>query len=325
MNNQAAKILLAEDDDFLRGMMTMILQGVGYEVRAVEDGSLALACFEEYAPDLVVSDISMPQMNGYALLKAIRELPLGTAVPFLFTSAHTERSDVTRARRMGVDDYLFKPFEPEELLEAVEVRLARRRAVLISDTHEAHIQTVCMLANVIEARDAYTRGHVERVCAYARAMGRALAWDADRMIILEYGAILHDIGKIIVPSEMLNKKDAFTEQEWAIMRRHSRAGAHMLRGVTHLQAAIPYVLHHHEKWDGSGYPEGLCRDAIPLEGRLMAIVDVFDAMTTERPYHIAVPPAEALESIRAGSGQAFDPYLVSAFLEIADGLPEIPQ
>jgi putative two-component system response regulator len=314
------RILLAEDDDMLRDVMKDIFQSESYEVLTARDGSEALKLIEDFYPDLIVSDISMPGMDGFSLLAAIRERPLGATIPFLFTSALTERSNVNRARRLGMDDYLFKPFDSRELLDAVDVRLARRKAVLLADTHEAHLQTVCMLANVIEARDIYTRGHVERVKNYALALGRALDWDTDDLKILEYGAILHDIGKIVIPVEVLNNSGHLDGKDWDLMRRHPIVGADMLRNISHLQAAIPYVLYHHERWDGSGYPHGLAGEGIPLEGRLLAVVDVFDALTTERSYHQIMLKEDALQHIRSGSNSHFDPYLVDVFVKVAPDL-----
>jgi len=200
----------------------------------------------------------MPGMDGFALLAAIREKPMGATVPFQFTTALTERSNVNRARRLGMDDHLFKPFDASELLDAVNIRLARRRAVLLADMHEAHLQTISMLANVIEARDAYTRVHVERVKDFALALGRALHWDVADLTVPEYGAILHDIGKIIIPAEVLNKSGQLVGEDWDLIRRHPLVGADMLRNVRPLEAAIPYVLYHHERWDGGeGIPTGL--------------------------------------------------------------------
>jgi putative two-component system response regulator len=302
-------------------MTKMILEFAGYEVQAASNGVEALQTMDAFSPDLIVSDISMPEMDGYALLEAVRARLQGIGLPFLFVSARSQRSDVTRARRLGVDDYLFKPFEAQELLEAVRIRLERRRAVRLLDTREAHIQTVIMLANVIEARDPYTRGHVERVRDYALALAHALDWSAEAMSVLEFGAILHDIGKIIVPAEIIKKAAPLTTGEQAVMRQHVEAGAQMLKDVSHLQAAAPFILYHHEHWDGSGYPFGFSAEGIPMEGRLLAIVDAYDAMTSTRPYRTGLPKDMALREIRTGAETYFDPAMAEVFLEIAADLP----
>jgi putative two-component system response regulator len=308
------KVLLVEDDALLLDVMRTILESEGFEVVPVGNGKQALNCFEKITPDLIVSDIMMPEMDGYELLEAIRIMPKGVTIPFLFLSARTERTDVGRARLLGADDYLFKPFDPPELIEAVRSRLDRRRVVELFDTRTAHLQTVIMLANVIEARDPYTAGHLERVRRLALNLAFALDWKNEDVVILEFGAILHDIGKIIVPSHVLKKTGPLDEEEWRLMRQHPEVGAKMLEGVDHLRSAIPYVLCHHEWWNGSGYPRGLNGTEIPLEGRLLAIADAFDAMTTNRPYHISMMAKDALEEIRLNKGIYFDPEMVDVFI-----------
>ncbi len=309
------KILLVEDDAPLLDVMRCLLEAEGYEVCPAINGKQALDLFINNRPDLVVSDIMMPEMNGYELLEAVRIMPEGITVPFLFLSARTERTDVDRARSLGVDDYLFKPFEAPELINAVRARLNRRRIVELFDTRAAHLQTVIMLANVIETRDPYTAGHLERVRRLALNLAFALNWNTEDIAILEFGAILHDIGKIVVPSQVLKKTGPLTKEEWVLMRQHPEIGAKMLEGVDHLKAAVPYVLHHHEWWNGSGYPEGMKGEKIPREGRLLAIVDAFDAMTTNRPYHSSMPVADALDELARYRGIYFDPEMVDAFIQ----------
>ncbi len=310
------RLLLAEDDDALRKMIRTILELDRYEVFDFPNGQLALEAFDEVKPDLVVSDISMPLLNGFGLLEAVRKLRSGSVVPFLFLSALSEHDDVYNAKRLGVDDYIFKPFQPDDLLIAVKARLDRRHAAELFDSHEAHLQTITLLANVIEARDAYTRGHVERVQQFAVELGRALNWSLEDMTILEFGALLHDVGKITTPESVLNKPGQLTPEETEIMRAHTTAGAHIIEGVPHLRPAKPYVLSHHERWDGTGYPQGLMGEDIPREGRLMAIVDVYDALTSDRPYHKGITPKEALNFLQRGSGKHFDPQMADVFCKI---------
>jgi len=214
-----------------------------------------------------------------------------------------------------VDDYLFKPFDAPELINAVKARLDRRRVIELFDTRVAHLQTVIMLANVIETRDPYTAGHLERVRRLALNLSFALNWNTEDTAIVELGAILHDIGKIVVPSQVLKKTGPLNEEEWKLMRQHPEVGARMLEGVDHLRAAVPYVLYHHEWWNGSGYPTGLKETHIPREGRLLAIVDAFDAMTTNRPYHSSMPVSDAMEELTRYKGIYFDPDMVDAFLQ----------
>lgn len=190
------------------------------------------------------------------------------------------------------------------------------------DTHAAHLQTVAMLANVVEARDRYTRGHVERVKTYGLELARSLGWDTAALAVLEFGALLHDLGKILVPRTILNKPSRLLPADWDLLRRHPADGAQMLQGVDHLRPAVPYVLYHHENWNGGGYPNGLAGLNIPLEGRLLAVVDAFDAMTSERPYRVALTPAQACAEIERQAGQQFDPALAAAFIELR-GSPKV--
>jgi putative two-component system response regulator len=316
MTSVTTKILIIEDDNDLMKVMSDILQTDGFEVLTASNGPQGLEMFAEHKPHLILSDIMMPDMDGYAVLQAVLAQPEGMGVPFLFVSALTERRDLSRARDLGADDFIFKPFGVEELRRAVRAKLERRRMVELFDSRAAHLQTVTLLANAIEARDKYTRGHVERVRQYALELAQALKWGADSLIILEFGAILHDIGKVGVPEQILNKTGPLVADEWEIMKQHPTIGARMLEGVDHLKPALPYVLYHHERWDGGGYPHHLKGNAIPLEGRLLAIVDAFDAMTSPRPYHTGLKQEEALAQIRTGMGVQFDPEMATVFLKL---------
>ena len=310
------KILLAEDDEFLRLTTKTLLEIQGYQVFAFENGQLALDNFISISPDMIISDINMPELDGYGLLDGIRQLLEGEVVPFLFLSARAERVDVTHARELGADDYIVKPFQADELISAVHARLERRRVAQLFDTRQAHLQTIVLLANIIEVRDVYTRGHVERVRAYALELGQALGWQSDQLVILEYGALLHDVGKISIPENVLNKPSRLTPEEIVIIQSHTTAGAKIIEGITHLREALPYILYHHEKWDGTGYPKGLKGTQIPKEGRLLALADVFDALTSDRPYHQGMSPGDALDLIRRDAGSHFDPEMTEVFVRL---------
>lgn len=234
--------------------------------------------------------------------------------PFVFLTSNSEPEDIQRGRELGVEDYLSKPVDPDALVRIIEARIHRASDVEVAHIGQAYLETVKVLANAIEGRDLYTHGHVERVTQYAIAMAKALNWPAQHMRTLEFGARLHDVGKIVIPGRILNKPGQLTDKEWELMKKHTLAGAKMLKDIKHLGGTLPYILYHHERWDGSGYPSGLKEKKIPLEGRLLALADVYDALTTSRPYHPARPHREVVQFIEQRAGIHFDPELAPIFV-----------
>ncbi|MCK4224928.1 MAG: response regulator, partial [candidate division Zixibacteria bacterium] len=186
---------------------------------------------------------------------------------------------------------------------------------LYEELKESYLETLTTLANAVEARDIYTRGHTERVCYMAELMGSQMGWNEERLWEVKMGGILHDIGKIGVPDAILNKAEALTKDEFEVMKQHPICGAKILEGISFLAPAVPYVLYHHERFDGKGYPYGLRNDRIPIQGRLMAVVDTFDAMTSDRPYRKAKSFKIALKEIRDCAGTQFDPHIAEVFLD----------
>lgn len=309
------RILIVEDNPQMRGVLVRTLQLEGYEVFEAEDGVCALEMLEEAIPHLILTDIHMPRMDGLKLYDELRSIPAWTVIPVIFLTSVADPSEVSRARRLGVEDFIGKPVRSEELVAAVETRLLRAAQIETAHIRQAYLDTVMALANTVEGRAPYTSGHIDRMVKYTRMIGEALDWPEEQMRMLDYGARLHDIGKIIIPDRVLNKPAPLTEDEWELMRRHPSAGVKILRDISHLEGALPYVLHHHERWNGTGYPHGLKGEDIPIEGRLMAVVDVYDALTSKRPYRPARPYREVLYYIYKNSGVLFDPRLTRVFLE----------
>jgi putative two-component system response regulator len=308
-----ATLLIVEDNHDLRNGLKDILTFEGYSVLAAGNGREALEQMQAFRPDLIISDITMPEMDGYAFYDAVRARPDGVTLPFIFLTARGEREDVMRGRNLGAEDYLIKPVSRTELVAAVQSRLARFRQLQVAQMETAYQAALTALANGIEVRDRYTRGHVERVTAYSLAIAEQLGWTGPRLDTLRYGAILHDIGKIFISEEILTKSGRLSDEERLQMVQHPANGADMIKDIPYLEAAIPVIRYHHERWDGSGYPFGLEGDAIPVEARVIAVADSFDAMTTDRPYHGAVTLEEALQKIQDASGSLFDPMVVGAF------------
>jgi HD-GYP domain-containing protein (c-di-GMP phosphodiesterase class II) len=214
--------------------------------------------------------------------------------------ARTAELELARAQMLAYADDLRSAFQAER---------ARR-----AELERAYVETVRALACAIEARDPYTGGHVDRVAAYATSLGRELGWSDDDLRALEVGALLHDIGKIAVADAVLQKTAPLDEHEWAVMRLHPTLGADLVRGWAALQPALPAVLYHHERYDGSGYPTGLAGPAIPAMARIVAVADAFDAMLTDRPYRAGLPLAAAVDELARCAGTQFDPAYTAAFL-----------
>ena len=306
-------LLVVEDNLALREGLGEMLGLEGFSVVTAANGRDALDKLNGFTPDLILSDISMPEMDGYSFFKAVRERAEWVAIPFLFLTARGEREDILVGKDLGADDYLIKPLTRDELVTAVRARLARSRQVRVAQLQQAYEASLTVLSNAIEVRDQYTRDHVDRVMSYALVLAEELGWQGKQLEQLRFGSILHDIGKIHIREATLRKKGPLTEEEWAEIKRHPITGFEMIKDIPYLTPAIPVVRHHHERWDGHGYPDELSREDIPLAARIVAVADSFDAMTTSRPYRPARSPGSAYEEILANAGSQFDPKVVEAF------------
>ena len=316
-------ILVVDDNDNVRIAISYALQIENYATRQASNGQEALDMLDQYTPDLILSDINMPGMDGIEFFKAVRDNKKYSPIPFVFLTSAASPDDVQKGRELGVEDYLTKPIDTPDLVAIINARLLRSSEVKVSHINQAYLETVKALANAIESRDKYTGGHVDRVTQYSLWLGQELFWPQDHLRRLEFGARLHDIGKIIVPDEILNKPGKLSLQEWKIMRKHPAAGANMLQGVEHLQDILPYIYHHHERWDGNGYPDGLKGKEISIGGRILALADVYDALTTTRPYRPAHPCDEVLQYIQLQAGKHFDPDLVPIFIRAIQKHPPV--
>jgi len=309
-------ILVVDDNDEVRQVIAQVLEIEGHTVQQAPDGRVALKIMKWTEPELILSDIVMPDMDGIEFYQAVRHNPQWVTIPFIFLTGNGSPESIQAGRELGVEDYLTKPIHANELVKIVNARLLRSAEVRIAHIDQAYLETVNVLANTIEGRDPLTHGHVERVAQYARWLAEEMGWPPENLRMLEFGSRLHDIGKIIVPDHILNKPEALTPEEWALMKRHPEAGAKILQNIHHLKAITPYVLYHHERWDGNGYPHGLKGKEIPLEGRLLTIVDVYDALTTTRPYHPKRHPHEVMKFLSMQAGKQFDPDLTAIFIDV---------
>lgn len=309
-------ILVVEDHQILREGLQILLETEGFKVFTAEHGLTALSQMESCVPDLILSDISMPEMDGFQFYNVVRSRPEWVTVPFIFLTARGERDDVFASKKLGVEDYLVKPVDRQELVTTIRSRLDRTQQLMLAQLEQAYQTSLIMLANAIELRDEYTRGHVDRVMDLCAMIARHLGWSSIQIKALQFGAILHDIGKIYVRENILSKAGPLTSDEWTEMKLHTVVGSELLQSIPYLAQAIPIIRHHHERWDGGGYPDGLAGSAIPLGARIVAVADSFDAMTSARVYQRAVECERAVEEIRRGSGMLYDPEVVAAFLAV---------
>ena len=315
---QKGIILIAEDNEVLRTAVEEMLTIDGYVVLTAENGVEALTYMKSLTPDLILSDIAMPEMDGIEFFQQVRQNPDWLSIPFVFLTARGTKGEILEGKGLGAEDYLVKPIESDELLTIVQSRLARSQQLRMAQLRESYKSSLLMLANAIEARDQYTRKHVDRVMAYAILLAKEMGWQGNRLEELRFGAILHDIGKIHVRETTLCKNGPLNDEEWEEMRQHPILGADMIRDIDYLKPAEPAIRYHHERWNGKGYPYGLAGDKIPIMARIIAVADTFDAMTTTRAYRKALPVEAAYNEIVSGSGERYDPLVVDAFLRAWD-------
>lgn len=312
------KILVIDDSVDIRRVLIDLLQTEDYAAYTAKNGVEALKILDQTVPDLILSDINMPSMDGVEFFKTIKKNPKYRPIPFIFLTSHDSPEEINAGIALGADDYLTKPVYPDDLFRVINTQLLLAADLKVIRIGQEYLDTVAILAKTIEARDQHTRGHLDRVIIYARWMAEALRWSSEKLRELKFGVLLHDIGKIAIPETVLNKSETLTSAEWELIRQHPRVGAKLLGEVDHLRNTIPYVLYHHERWDGSGYPEGLKGRQIPLGARILAIADVYDALTTHRPYHPPRPLNEVIQFMKWESEKHFDPDIVPLFVQLLE-------
>lgn len=309
-------ILIVEDNDVLREGLEAILVTEGYAVLTASNGTGGLEQMKSLPPDLILADISMPEMNGYDFFEAVRAQPEWVSIPFIFLTARRGREDIYAGKRLGAEDYLVKPVTRSELITTITSRLSRSQELLLAQLQQAYESSLIMLANAIELRDHYTRGHVERVRDHAVAIAKHQGWTDAQLNHLKYGSILHDIGKIHIMESVLAKPGPLNESEWDVMKNHPVVGMEMVKNIPFLAPAIPVILHHHERWDGHGYPYRLAGEQIPKAARIVAVADSLDAMVSSRNYRDSLTPDQAYKEILRCNGRQYDPDVVKSFQSV---------
>jgi len=322
-------VLIVDDEPIIRAALDAML-GDSYQLYFAENGVQGLAMAIQTQPDLLLLDVMMPLMDGFEVCRQIRISPLLAEMPIIMITALDDRDSRLKGLRAGVDDFLAKPFNSLELLARIQTitRLNRYRHLVeqrnqLEKLHQdlliSYHKTIEGWTNALDLRDKETEGHTQRVTQKSLDFARAVGVSEDQLEYVRMGALLHDVGKLGVPDAILLKPGKLSEEEWVIMRKHPLYAYEWLQPIEYLRPALDIPHYHHEKWDGSGYPCGLKGEAIPLLARLFAIVDVWDALCSDRPYRAAMPEPIVLSYIQTEAGKHFDPALVQIFLALGQG------
>ena len=334
-------ILVAEDEAIALKRSKYFLEKWGHRVITVQNGLEALEEFLSSKIDLVITDWMMPEMDGLELVRHIRSR---TATPFAYIillTSREDKKDIVNALETGVDDYIIKPFDPAELQARVNVgvrmvrlerslkeygtsleKIVRRQTSTIRQTQE---ETIIRLLSALESRDKETGGHVRRMALFSVILAEAAGWPSQRVSDLRLAAPMHDIGKIGIPDTILRKTGKLSEEEFEIIKSHTIVSSQILKDSKYsmLQMAHDIALYHHEWWDGNGYPYGLKGEDIPEAARIVALVDVFDALSHDRFYRKASPEEEVLQTMKEGRETQFDPYFYDLFISLVPKFKEI--
>jgi putative two-component system response regulator len=309
-----ASILIADNDEISARFLKRLLTREGHHVSIVDNPQDVLRACASNAPDLVVIDMVAPEGQGFDICRRLKEQPSTRFIPVVIVTSQADRQDRLAGIDAGADDFVSKPFDPTELHARIKslVRLKR-----FTDELESAEAVILGLGATIEARDPTTQGHCERLATYATSLGKSLGLDDTDLGALERGGFLHDIGKIAVPDSVLLKDGKLDAQESRMMREHPVVGDALCSGLRSLNNVRPIVRHHHERLDGTGYPDGLRNTAVPLLAQIVSVVDVYDALTTERPYHAARSRTDALDVLATEAEKGWrDRALVDAFVDV---------
>ncbi len=307
------RILIVDDNKVNVELIRAQLKPFDYKVDVAYDGEEALERIDKHPPDIVLLDLMMPKISGYEVCRSIKQNKKTQFIPVIVITALQELEDKIKAIELGADDFLVKPFNKLELTTRIKSLLQVKS---LHDDLETSENILFSLAKAMEAKDLYTRGHSERVAKIAVAIAEAMNLNQREVEIINKGGLLHDIGKIGVKEHILLKPGRLTDEEMAHVQTHAKIGYDICSPLKSIEEALPCIRSHHERHDGSGYPDGLKDNDIPLKGQIMAIADAYDAMTTDRPYREGMPRETAIKIFEdeINSGQ-WNPELVTIFLE----------
>jgi putative two-component system response regulator len=313
------RILVVDDDPSVGAALEQILRMEGYRVTRVWDGQAALESIAVDQPDLILLDVNMPKVSGFEVCRRVKSDPVTSLLPIVIVTGESEFEARLQAWDVGADDFLSKPFQVVEVL--ARARSLLRTKALVDELDSAQ-SVLFALARTLEAKSRYTQGHSERVTAHAMALAERVGLSASERETLRRGSLLHDIGKISTPDNILDKPARLTPAEYHIVKQHPLEGVRIVEPLRSIREVVPFIRWHHERMDGGGYPDGLFGGSIPIAVRVLSVADVYDALASERPYRPALPMSECMQILRndAQSG-GLDPELVDAFCE-APAIPE---
>ncbi len=318
---QEQRILVVDDSSIIRKIVKKALGEAGFNIASAKNGKKALELIDTHRPDLILSDIDMPEMNGVDFFKAVHANQNLSSIPFIIMSGNKDRAMVRRMLDRGASAYMVKPFNLEQLVATVEKLLSDQFLLLLKDRERLETERKMMLASItslieaLEARDPYTRGHSETVASIVTGMAAEMNMSQDEINTLGIGARLHDLGKIGVPDSVLLKEGPLTDEEFAIIKSHPVTGAEILGPIPTLENIIPVILLHHERFDGKGYPKGLKGNQIPLWARMAAVADTYDALVSDRPYRKGMSQQKALRIIDDVRGTQLCPECTNVFFK----------
>src|ERR1700722_8332763 len=310
-NSVTGTILVADDQAANRELLEELLTTQGFTVITVSDGADVIQELVRTPVDLVLLDVMMPRLNGFEACEKVKNSPDTYLIAVIMITALSDKQDRLKGIKVGADDFLSRPVDRTELLARVRSLLKLKQR---TDELERAESVLFSLARSIEGKDPYTHGHCERLADYSARLGEQLGLAEDQIIALRRAGIVHDVGKIAVPDAILLKPGRLTPDEWTIIHEHSAVGERICAPLKSFRFVLPIIRHHHEKLDGSGYPDGLRGDAIPIAARVLQIVDVYDALTTDRPYKKAFSITDALQTMKEEVSQGWwDPHIFDQF------------
>lgn len=332
----SSNILIVDDDSRGRETLEAVLTGLGHNLHFCDNGLDALKQASILQPDVILLDVMMPIMDGFEVCRRLRADPLLADVPVVMTTALDDKASRLEGIEAGADDFITKPIDRMEIRARVNTiirlnryrKLMKQQADLLQAHHElqdAYEATLKGWVRALDLRCNETGDHSRRVSLLTVELARLMGINEDELLHVRRSALLHDIGKMAVPDSILQKPGPLTEAEWDIMRKHPQFAIEMLKPIEYLRPALVIPLNHHERWDGTGYPQGIKGEEIPLTARIFAVIDVWDALSSDRPYRKAWPYEKIVEYMREQSGTHFDPKVVALFLQMMLGAHETSQ